>query len=73
MDLNSVAKVIILVGALVMAMGLLFLFIDKIPWLGKLPGDIYLQRKKFNFYFPITTCIIISVMLSVVLYFILRK
>ena len=73
MDLGSIAKLIIFVGALIMAIGILFLFFDKIPWLGKLPGDIYIQRKNFSLYLPITTCIVISVFLSIILYFIFRR
>jgi hypothetical protein len=46
----------------------LFTFGGKIPWLGHLPGDLHLQRGRFSFYFPITTCIVISVVISLVLY-----
>ena len=45
--------------------GLVFLFADKIPFLGRLPGDIYIKREKFSFYFPITTSIIISIILTI--------
>ncbi|HYA27463.1 MAG TPA: DUF2905 domain-containing protein [Acidobacteriota bacterium] len=47
-------------------------FADKLPWLGHLPGDISIQRDRFSFYFPLTTCIIISVVISLVLYFLRR-
>jgi len=50
------------------ALGLIFSFGGKIPWLGHLPGDIYIQRERFTFYFPLTTCILISVIISLVLY-----
>lgn len=72
-DLNPVAKVFILAGALTTVIGVLFLFLDKIPWLGNLPGDIYIQRKNFSIYLPITTCIIISVILSLIFYFLTRR
>ena len=72
-DLSSLAKVIILVGLLVTATGILFLFSEKIPWFGRLPGDIYIQKENFNFYFPITTCVIISVLLSIILYFLTKR
>lgn len=45
----------------------------KIPFLGKLPGDIFVQNKNFTFYFPFTTCLIISLVLSLIFYFIFRK
>ncbi len=73
MDLGSIAKLIIFVGVVMMAMGIILLFADKIPWLGKLPGDIYIQRKNLSLYLPVTTCIVISVFLSIILYFIFRR
>ncbi len=72
-DLSGVAKVIILVGAIMVMMGIIVLFADRIPWLGKLPGDIYIQRENFTFYFPVMTCIIVSILLSVIFYFITKR
>jgi uncharacterized protein HemY len=72
-DLSYIAKMIIFVGILITAIGVVFLFADKIPWLGKLPGDIYFQKKNFSLYFPITTCIILSILLSIVLYFLTKR
>lgn len=73
LDLSSIAKVVIFAGVLITAMGIFFLFSDKIPWLGNLPGDIYIQKKNFSVYLPITTCIIISIILSLIFYFITRR
>ena len=61
-------KTLIILGIVIIAVGALFTFGGKIPWLGHLPGDIYIQRDRFNFYFPIATCIVISILVSVVLY-----
>ena len=61
-------KTLIILGIVIIAVGALFTFGGKIPWLGHLPGDIYIQRDRFNFYFPIATCIVISILISVVLY-----
>ncbi len=58
----------IYLGLVLVALGLIFSFGGKIPWLGHLPGDIYIQRERFTFYFPLTTCILISVIISLVLY-----
>jgi uncharacterized protein HemY len=69
----SFARVIILAGAILMAIGIFLLFSDKIPWLGKLPGDVYIQKKSFSFSFPITTCLLISIALSIIMYFIIRR
>ena len=65
-------RTLIILGIVIIALGALFTFGGKIPWLGQLPGDIYIQRDRFNFYFPIATCIVISILISVVLYFFRR-
>jgi len=70
--LGALGKLLILLGALIIVIGLLLLVGEKIPWIGKLPGDIIIRKEKFSFYFPITTCIIISIILSF-LFWIIRK
>jgi len=65
-------KMLILLGVLIIAIGFLLLIGDKIPWVGKLPGDIIIKREKFSFYFPITTCLIISIILTL-LFALFRK
>jgi len=71
-DLAPFAKTVILAGMIVTVIGILFLFIDKLPWLGRLPGDIHIEKENFSFYFPITTCIIVSIIISA-LFFIMTK
>jgi hypothetical protein len=61
-------RILIILGIAIIALGVLFTFGGRIPWLGHLPGDIYVQRGRFGFYFPITTCIVISILISLVLY-----
>jgi uncharacterized protein HemY len=65
-------KILIFFGAILIFLGLIFSFAGKIPYFGKLPGDIYIKRENFTFYFPITTCILISIILSVIFYLIFR-
>ena len=72
-DLTSLAKITIFVGLSVTVIGILLFFADKVPFLWRLPGDIHIERKGFSFYFPITSCLIISLVLSVIFYFITRK
>ncbi len=67
-DLQQFGKILILGGILLAVIGVFFLFGDKIPFLGKLPGDIYIKEKNFTFYFPIVTSIILSLLLSLILY-----
>lgn len=68
----GLGRMLIIIGIIFVVMGLAFLFGDKIPFLGKLPGDISIQKERFSFYFPITTSIIISIILSI-LFAIFRK
>jgi len=70
--MNPIAKFLILSGLVLVGAGLLFLVFDKIPWMGKLPGDIVIKREKFTFYFPLVTCLIISAIISIIFWF-LRK
>ncbi len=51
-------------------MGIVLLLLQKTPFLGKLPGDILVERKNFTFYFPLATSIIISIIVSLILYLI---
>ena len=65
-------KILIFIGFLLILIGILFLFSSKIPYFGKLPGDIYIKRGNFTFFAPIGTCLVISIILSVILYIIFR-
>ena len=60
-------RTLILIGLLVVAVGLLWPWLSKLP-LGHLPGDIVIRRENFSFYFPITTMILVSVVVSGVLW-----
>ena len=59
-------KMLILLGIVIILIGLGLLFAHKIPYIGRLPGDIYVKKDSFTFYFPLTTCIIISLILTLV-------
>jgi len=60
----GVGRILMIVGGALLLLGALFSFGARIPWLGRLPGDIVIERNNFRFYFPITTSILISVILS---------
>jgi DUF2905 family protein len=55
---------LVIVGLVIVAVGLFFVFGPSIPWLGRLPGDIRVEGEHTRFYFPLTTCILLSVILS---------
>jgi Protein of unknown function (DUF2905) len=61
------ARFLILLGLVILAIGLLWPILSRLG-LGRLPGDIVIRRDNFTFYFPLATCILISVLLSVVLW-----
>lgn len=79
-DFSGLGKLIIVMGLGIAVVGLLISLIGKLPsegsglgWLGKLPGDIFIKRDNFTFYFPLTTSIIISIVGSLLLYFFMKR
>jgi hypothetical protein len=76
MDLSGFGKVLLGIGALLVLMGIVLIFAGRLPGLGalgRLPGDIFIKRDNFSFYFPITTGILISVILSLVMWLLYRR
>lgn len=69
---GALGKMLILLGVFIILIGFLLLVGEKIPWVGRLPGDIIIRKKNFTFYFPIVTSIIISIILTL-LFTLLRK
>lgn len=61
-------KTLVILGVAIAGVGLLVMFSDKIPFLGKLPGDISFQKENFRLFFPITSSILISGIISIVLW-----
>ncbi|MFQ5771906.1 MAG: DUF2905 domain-containing protein [bacterium] len=72
-NFESFGKFFIILGILFLAFGVFLFFIKQIPFLGKLPGDILIEKKNFTFYFPISTSILLSIVLSLILYFFSKK
>jgi len=72
-DFSQFGKIFLIVGLVVAGLGLLMILGGKIPWIGKLPGDLFYKGEKFSFYFPLTTSILVSVVLTLILWLINRK
>lgn len=79
-DFSGFGKLIIVVGLGLVILGVLISLLGKVPsegnglgWLGKLPGDLFIKRDRFTFYFPLTTSIIISLVGSLLLYFFMKR
>jgi hypothetical protein len=68
MSTAPLAKFFIIIGAAIVILGVVLLFVDRIPLLGKLPGDIVVRKKSFTLYFPLGTMILLSIALSLVVY-----
>lgn len=64
----NIAKIMVLSGALLITLGVVFYFFGKVNGFGRLPGDILIKKENFTLYFPITTCLIISLVLSLLFY-----
>jgi len=72
-DFSNVGRFLVVVGLIIAGIGLALIFAGKIPWLGRLPGDFFFRGKDFSFYFPLTTSILISVILTLILWFLNRR
>ena len=70
--MNDLGRALMIVGAVVFAIGAVLMVANRLPWLGRLPGDIVVERGPVTFYFPLATSIIISVVLSL-LFWLFRK
>lgn len=67
MDQNT-GKYLVIIGLGIIAIGLAVYFLhDKLHWIGRLPGDIRVERENFRFYFPLTTMIVFSVLLTLII------
>jgi len=74
MDLmGNIGRILIIAGIVLLVLGALLAAGGRIPWLGRLPGDIVIERKNFTLYIPITTGIILSILLSIVLWLLGRR
>ena len=72
-DFSNLGRFFIIIGLIIAGIGFALIFAGKIPWLGRLPGDFFFRGKNFSFYFPLTTGILISVILTLILWFITRR
>jgi hypothetical protein len=59
-------KIFVVTGIVMVLIGLALMFGDRIPFIGRLPGDIAVKKENFSFYFPITTSIVISIILTII-------
>jgi hypothetical protein len=70
---QDAGRLLVVVGLLVAAVGAGLLLLPQVPWLGRLPGDIHVEREHFSFHFPLVTCVVVSVVLTLVLNLFFRR
>ncbi|MEK6672310.1 MAG: DUF2905 domain-containing protein [Nitrospirota bacterium] len=72
-NFQGIGRLLIITGIALLIIGTLFLFSGRLPWIGRLPGDIIIQKKNFTFYFPLATSILLSIVISLILWLIGRR
>ncbi|HEY5038800.1 MAG TPA: DUF2905 domain-containing protein [bacterium] len=65
-DFSSMGKGLVLLGLILVVVGGIIVLTGKVPFLGKLPGDIRIEKSNFSFYFPVVTCLLLSALLSLI-------
>ncbi len=65
--MQGLGRTLMIMGGLILLVGLLLVLGGRIPWVGRLPGDIHIQRDNFSFHFPLVTCLLLSAVLTVLL------
>ena len=71
--MHDLGKSLIVVGVLIVVVGVVLMLAGRVPWLGRLPGDIYIQRGNWSFYFPVVTSLVVSVLLTLLFWLFGRR
>ncbi len=71
--MSEIGKLLLVAGLVIAGVGLLLLLADRVPWIGRLPGDIVIQRGNWTFYFPLATSLLLSVILTLIVWLISRR
>lgn len=70
---SDVGKALVALGLLIALAGVVLMLVGRVPWLGRLPGDIHIERGNFSFYFPLVTSLLLSVVLTLLLWVVGRR
>jgi hypothetical protein len=71
--MNELGRLLLILGVILAAAGLVLMFADRIPFVGRLPGDILVKKKNFTFYFPLATMILLSIILTIIINLLTRR
>jgi hypothetical protein len=64
---RDIGRLLIAIGSITLVLGVVLLVAARIPWLGRLPGDVVVERGPVTFYFPVVTCVVLSIVLTILL------
>ena len=71
--MNDIGKTLVILGVVIALAGFVLMFVGRVPWLGRLPGDIHIQRGNWSFYFPVATSIVLSLLLTLLFWLFGRR
>jgi hypothetical protein len=71
--MQDLGKSLVVIGLLIAVIGVVLVLTGRVPWLGRLPGDIQIQRGNWSFYFPVVTSLVVSVLLTLLLWLFGRR
>jgi DUF2905 family protein len=71
--MHDIARMLVVFGLLIAFAGVALMLVGRVPWLGRLPGDIHIQRGNWTFYFPLATSLLLSVVLTLILWILGRR
>jgi hypothetical protein len=71
--MGDIGRALVIFGVVIVVIGVILIFADRIPFIGRLPGDIVIRRRNVTFYFPVVTMILLSILLTIILNLFTRK
>ena len=70
---HEIGRMLVVFGLLIALVGVALVLVGRVPWLGRLPGDVHIQRGNWTFYFPLATSLLLSVVLTLILWILGRR
>jgi membrane protein implicated in regulation of membrane protease activity len=71
--MHDLGKSLVVIGLLIAVIGVVLVLTGRVPWLGRLPGDVHIQRGNWSFYFPVVTSLVVSVILTLLFWLFGRR
>jgi len=71
--MSDVGRALVIVGVVIAVVGIVLMLAGRVPWIGRLPGDIYIRRGNWSFYVPLATSLLLSVVLTLLFWLIGRR